>query len=178
MLNYSKKPSKRYRCYEETKSLNNPMKRLAVDTSICAGCRICEMYCSFIHEMKFSPSLSRITVIKEEKYGMDYPLFCRQCTNCTALEMCPTSALHNVKDGTIQVNIDLCISCGQCAENCSYKAVKMSEGHPIICDLCGGAPICVKKCPTKAISYLESEVFTEYPWEAFEILKKRWKIDA
>lgn len=177
-LNYSKKLSKRYRCHQETKSLNQMMKRLVVDTSICAGCRICEMYCSFIHERTFSPSLSRITVIKEEKYGMDYPLFCRQCNNCTALEICPTNALYKVSDGTIGVDLDLCIRCGQCAEKCNYDAVKMSKGYPILCDLCWGDPICVKKCPTKAISFLESEAFTEYPWEAFEILKKRWKIDA
>jgi len=154
------------------------MKRLTVDASICAGCRVCEMYCSYAHEMKFSPSLSRVTIIKEEKHGMDYPLFCRQCTNCTAVQSCPTNALQKVKEGTIQVNTDLCISCGQCAIKCKYNAVKMTAGQPLICDLCEGDPICVKKCPTKAINYIETEAFTEYPQEAFEILKKRWKIDA
>jgi len=54
----------------------------------------------------------------------------------------------------------------------------MTAGQPLICNLCEGDPICVKKCPTKAINYIETEAFTEYPQEAFEILKKRWKIDA
>jgi Fe-S-cluster-containing hydrogenase component 2 len=153
------------------------MKRLTVDTSVCAGCRVCEMYCSFAREKKFSPTLSRITVVKEEKHGMDYPVFCRQCDNCTAIEACPTDALYRTNEGIIQPNLDTCISCGQCAQECKYNAVKMFDGTPIICDLCGGDPMCVKKCPTNAIKFIETDVFNEYPQEAFQILKKRWKIN-
>jgi carbon-monoxide dehydrogenase iron sulfur subunit len=154
------------------------MKRLIVDASVCAGCRVCELYCAYSHYKKFSPSLSRITVIKIDKHGLDYPLTCRQCSFCSAMEACPIDALTRADDGTIHVNIETCIGCGRCAESCAYSTVKMWDSKPIICDLCGGDPECVKRCPTNALRYEEADFFSERPEEAFSKLRKEWGIDA
>ncbi len=53
------------------------MKRIKVKAELCAGCRQCEMVCSFEHFTRFSPSLSRVTVHKDDRNGLDYPVTCR-----------------------------------------------------------------------------------------------------
>ena len=151
------------------------MKRLTVDAAMCAGCRFCEMVCSFHHEGRFSPSLSRVTVIKEDEFGMDYPVFCRQCRTCPPVEICPTGALKT--DGIIMLDKEACTGCGICIEACTYNAIKMDEStKPQICDLCGGEPVCAERSPTKAIKYEEAEVLSETPEDAFRELRGRWGI--
>jgi len=151
------------------------LKRLIVDAAMCAGCRFCEMVCSFHHEGKFSPSLSRMTVIKEDEFGMDYPVFCRQCSTCPPVESCPTGALK--KDVIIMLDKEACTGCGICIEACTYDAIKMDEStKPLICDLCGGDPVCAERCPTEAIKFGEAEVFSETPEDAFRELRGRWGI--
>ncbi len=153
------------------------MKRIVVDSSLCAGCRYCEMLCSFSHEGRFSPSLSRIAVIKEDRYGMDYPVFCRQCDDCPPLESCPTGALSKMGLGIVAVDGDACTGCGSCLDVCTFKAIQLDESsRPLICDLCGGKPACVERCPTEALRFEESEEITERPEDAFSELRRRWGI--
>jgi carbon-monoxide dehydrogenase iron sulfur subunit len=153
------------------------MKRLLVDSAECSGCRYCEMVCSFHHEGRFSPSLSRVTVIKEDKYGMDYPVFCRQCEDCPPIATCPTEALSKNWQGFIAVDTDACTGCGTCVEACKYGAVKLDgRSNPLICDLCGGSPVCVERCPTGALRFEESEEPSELPEEVFRELRGRWGI--
>ena len=152
------------------------MKRLIVDAAVCAGCRICEMVCSFRHEERFSPSLSRVTVIKVDEFGMDYPVFCRQCGTCPPVDGCPTDAL-TAENGMVVLDKEACTGCGICIEACTYGAIKMDEStKPLICDLCGGEPVCAERCPTEAITFEEAEAFSETPEDAFRELRERWGI--
>jgi carbon-monoxide dehydrogenase iron sulfur subunit len=153
------------------------MKRITVDASECSGCRHCEMVCSFHHEGVFSPSLSRVTVIKEDRYGMDYPVLCRQCEVCPPIASCPTGALSKTQQGTVALNEDACTGCGVCIEACTYEAMKPGESsEPLVCDLCGGSPVCVSRCPTGALRFEEAEEPTERPEEVFRELRERWGI--
>jgi NAD-dependent dihydropyrimidine dehydrogenase PreA subunit len=52
------------------------------------------------------------------------------------------------------------------------------ETRPIICDLCGGDPACVIRCPTQAITFVESGFFDEKPSDALQRLMGRWGIDG
>ena len=96
------------------------MKRILVEPSSCAGCRICELACSFRHNGVFSPSLSRVTVLKVDKYGLDLPLFCRQCDRCHPIEACPTEALI----------CDLCDGSPACVERCPTQAISFEVTEP------------------------------------------------
>jgi len=151
------------------------LKRILVEAEKCAGCRFCEMLCSFHHEKKFSTQSSRITVTKEDKYSFDYPILCHQCDPCPSIAACPTGALAKTEFGVVSLNREVCACCGLCVNACPYCAVKLDESlKPVICDLCGGTPICVEKCPTKALSLWDGEA--EKPEEAIRKVLRRWGI--
>lgn len=152
------------------------MKRLGLDASKCAGCRICELACSYQHEGGFNPSLSRISVVKKDEYGFDYPLFCRQCDECPPIQACPVKALERTDEDTIKVS-DSCTGCGICVDTCTFNAVGFHGNSPLICDLCGGEPRCVEMCPTNALSFRETEWFRETQDEAMRELFRRWGIN-
>lgn len=128
-----------------------------IDASKCAGCRYCEMVCSFKHEGVFSPEYARVTVIKDDEQGIDYPVLCRQCKAGPCIKACPVGALAKTDVGVVKVSEDRCIGCAQCLEACPFGAIKLHPrlGIPLICDLCGGDPACVRKCPTEALTFTE-----------------------
>ena len=152
------------------------MRRILVDAERCAGCRLCEMVCSFHHEAKFSPGLSRVRVIKEDKHGFDYPVLCHQCDPCPSTAACPTGAL-TMREGVVHLNEEACTGCGACVEACVFDAVKLDESlKPLICDLCGGEPACVERCPTDALAFAESGEGFDSPEEVRRELMRRWGI--
>ena len=42
---------------------------IAVDVATCTGCRLCELACSFHHQRVFSPDLSSIRVLRNNRTG-------------------------------------------------------------------------------------------------------------
>lgn len=152
------------------------MKRIVVDAEECAGCRVCEMVCSFHHRRRFSPQLSRVMVIKEDKHGLDYPVFCHQCDPCPPITACTINALTKTELGVIHVDREACVGCGACIDACTFNAIKFDEdSKPIICDLCGGEPVCVERCPTKALTYTEGGRI-DRPEDVFKELLRRWGV--
>jgi carbon-monoxide dehydrogenase iron sulfur subunit len=153
------------------------LKRIQIDAEKCSGCRFCEMICSFQHSGKFSPSLSRVTVIKEDKDGFDYPVLCHHCDQCPPINTCPTGALSRTELGTIRLDRDVCTRCGSCISTCTFKALKLDDlSKPLFCDLCGGEPACVKRCPTGAMIFAESESSFKSPEKVRDGLLRRWGI--
>ena len=154
------------------------MKRIRVDAEACTGCRTCELVCSYRHAGRFSPSLSRVTIIKEDRLGLDYPIMCHQCGICAAQGACQTDAFTRDKEGVVEVEAVRCTGCGACAATCRYGAVKVVDSLALICDLCGGEPNCVVHCPTKALAYSE-DVSEPEPLETiFAELLRRWGVDG
>jgi len=144
-------------------------------------CRRCEMMCSFSHENAFGSSISRITVMKEDIFGFDLPIVCWHCNPCNAMENCSAEALEKKKNGLIFVNEEKCAGCGKCIETCKIGAVKLhpEKKTPLICDQCDGKPQCVEKCPTKALTYVETaEQQPTLPNQILEETLKRWGINA
>ncbi|RLG79461.1 MAG: 4Fe-4S dicluster domain-containing protein [Thermoprotei archaeon] len=169
-------------------------KRLiAVDPSKCSGCRYCELWCSFAHEGVFSPSLSRISVVKDDRMGMDYPVVCRMCSPAPCIKACPHNALVQTEEGIIRVIEERCTGCGRCVKACPFGAVKMhpAKAKPLICDLCGGGePVCVLKCPTGALRFYPvgevgvsgserafDKAYT-YALSQYKALLRRWGINV
>ncbi|MGA2766914.1 MAG: 4Fe-4S dicluster domain-containing protein [Candidatus Bathyarchaeia archaeon] len=156
------------------------MKRIIVDVDRCSGCRLCEAVCSFAHENLFGSSASRITVVKDDAFGFDLPVMCWHCSRCLPMETCPSKALKRNPEGLIYASEE-CIGCGKCVETCLVGAIKLHpERHtPLICDQCGGKPICVRKCPTKALTYSETNVQRpKLPVKVLEETLRKWRIIA
>jgi Fe-S-cluster-containing hydrogenase component 2 len=155
----------------------NVLKRLIVSAEDCAGCRHCELVCSFEHERVFNPELSRIRVIKDDTNGLDYPITCRNCDSCPPTQKCPTKSITKTEAG-IQVKWQDCNECGLCVKLCTFNAIRLNKKNkPLICDTCNDDPECAKRCPTQAITYVESEVFTETLNDAFVRMKEKWGIE-
>lgn len=158
------------------------MKRILVDVNRCSGCRQCEMVCSFNSENKFGSSISKITVIKEDNFGLDLPIVCWHCNPCKAMKNCPTEALERNEEGLVFVNEKKCIGCEKCLATCTIGAIKLHPKRktPLICNQCGGKPLCVQKCPTKALTYIETETQQQprLPDHVIKETLRRWRIIA
>jgi Fe-S-cluster-containing dehydrogenase component len=97
------------------------------------------------------------------------------------MESCPSEALNRNPEGLIHVDEEKCTGCGKCVKACRMLAIKLHpERHtPLICDLCGGKPICASKCPTKALTYSETRTQRpKLPSKVFEETLRKWRIVA
>lgn len=125
---------------------------ITLDLSKCSGCSRCQVHCSFFHSGKVGRSGARMKVVKFEDIGIDYPVVCQQCKEryCTK---CPEHAIEVGPLGQVVVSPTLCTVCGTCEIMCPIGAIELYEEIPLVCDLCGGEPRCVKACTLDAISY-------------------------
>jgi len=73
---------------------------IIVNENNCTGCLICQLWCSFFHKQKFSPSEAYIQITNQ--YGLNPKIS----------------------------YLDGCTKCGQCAQHCLYDALRitMTEG--------------------------------------------------
>ncbi len=56
------------------------------------------------------------------------------------------------------INQELCIQCGKCAEVCRFKAIPVVDGKFIVDELsCEGCGYCARVCPVNAITNLNSK---------------------
>ena len=127
---------------------------IIVNPAKCVGCRLCELACSFIKTGKFNPKVSRIRIVTSYPALIDYPVVCIQCESSPCINVCPMGALNkDKKTGAIILDEEKCTGCKLCAMECPYSAINFNEKikKPIICDLCGGEPECVKWCYFDAI---------------------------
>jgi len=134
--------------------------KINVDPEKCSGCRLCETACTREHYNNYGSRTARVRVVKIESEGIDYPVLCQKCERPLCAEACPVEALTQDKStGVIEVNEDICTSCGSCVKACPFGACNMhpQDMVPIMCDLCGGDPQCVVECPTDALTIDDSK---------------------
>ncbi len=134
-------------------------KLLLVDMTKCTGCKQCSLACSFIKESIFDMYRSRIKVRKKEDIALGLQLLCEQCDAHPCIDACAEAALtRDENTGIITVNADACTGCGSCAEVCPYHGIRLhpETNVPLICDLCGGDPYCVKHCVPEALMWVDA----------------------
>jgi Fe-S-cluster-containing hydrogenase component 2 len=122
--------------------------------SKCTECQICMEICSWIHFEENTTKRSRIWV-EADWPEMPTLRVCLACKDHDCIQACPNGAL--AWDNWIQVDKDLCDSCGMCVEACSVKGIRMDPmTHlPLVCDTCEGGFQCVQWCPTQAIERIK-----------------------
>jgi carbon-monoxide dehydrogenase iron sulfur subunit len=134
-------------------------KILLADWKRCTGCRTCTFVCSFYHYCVFSPSISRIHIVKQEEKGVNIPVICEHCMNPSCVAACPEGALEVDARGMVNYIEDACTLCKACVEACPYDALALGslKGKQVLlkCDLCGGEPQCVEYCTPEALKWVE-----------------------
>ncbi|MEW6328545.1 MAG: ATPase, T2SS/T4P/T4SS family [Candidatus Micrarchaeota archaeon] len=110
--------------------------RLKLDVSKCTDCGACVSHCPK------HPNSRKI-------------LLCRHCPPQSALckNTCPKNAIVEIGNGLLAVDEKICDGCGLC--ECPYEALIFKKGLALKCDLCGGEPECVGRCPEDALTVFE-----------------------
>jgi Fe-S-cluster-containing dehydrogenase component len=97
-------------------------------------------------------------------------LYCQQCDDPKCLKACPTGALHvDDKSGARVIDQKVCIGCQTCLRACIFYSTSTSRikynaetKKCFKCDLCGGDPECVKRCPLGA---------SQLSWMTYKIVR-------
>ncbi|MDD5191362.1 MAG: twin-arginine translocation signal domain-containing protein [Dehalococcoidales bacterium] len=130
------------------------------DTTICAGCGVCGLMCSFAHETEFNPTLSR-SFLERDPFEANY-IFksCQQCLSPSCYFACPQAdkAFCIDANGTRYIDAAYCDGCGKCRQACPFDPprIKINQRKNVAfqCDLCrgqSGGPVCVQYCTMKAL---------------------------
>lgn len=127
------------------------MKKLFVDSRTCLGCHFCEIICSLTHlGNEVNPKKARIRVREDIANHIFKPVVCQACKKPKCVEACEHDAIH--QDPKLKIPIidaEKCTGCQACLKACPFDAIFYDAGEqiPLVCDLCGGDPQCVKYCP-------------------------------
>ena len=133
-------------------SIGVPRKGFFTDTSLCIGCKACEVACKEWNHVPADTSLEltgesfdntsalgadswRHVAFIEQKVPATDPSghdgvkwlmssdVCKHCTHAACLDVCPTGALFRTEHGTVVVQQDICNGCGYCVSACPYGVI-------------------------------------------------------
>jgi len=129
-----------------------PRKGFFTDTSVCIGCKACEVACkewnaipedglnllgsSYDNTGALGASTWRHVAFIEQRQpvqGGDGAAgdlrwlmssdVCKHCTHAACLDVCPTGSLFRTEFGTVVVQEDICNGCGYCIPACPYGVI-------------------------------------------------------
>ncbi len=139
-----------------------PRMGFFTDTSICIGCKACEVACkewnavpedgislsgmSYDNTVSLGASTWRHVAFIEQPArppaeGIRWLMssdVCKHCTESACLDVCPTGALFRTEFGTVVVQDDVCNGCGYCVPACPFGVIARREedGQAHKCTLC------------------------------------------
>ncbi len=143
------------------------------DLELCTGCHVCEAICSFVKEGRIRPEASRIQVSMDPFAGTVEnctPHPCLQCAEPQCMLSCPVNGAMSIdeKTGARLIHASQCPpTCRECLDACGARfSPPRILFHPekkicMKCDLCDGAPECVKWCPNGALRLMPHSEFVE-----------------
>ena len=148
------------------------------DTTVCIGCKACEVACKEWNEVPDDGFVFRATsydntgalgastwrhvaFVEQDGRWLMMSDVCKHCTHAACLDVCPTGALFRTEFDTVVVQSDVCNGCGYCVPACPYGVIDRREddGRAWKCTLCydrlrgGMEPACAKACPTESIQF-------------------------
>ena len=130
--------------------------RIRANFDQCTGCDICRLECSFKSCGGYNPRLALLRIEAGSDGLTAFPVVCHQCENAFCEKVCPHDAMHRDEEtGVPVISAEKCRKCGMCMQYCPLQVIiKNENGHAVKCDLCGGDPLCVKVCPTGALTLI------------------------
>ncbi|MFC0554297.1 4Fe-4S dicluster domain-containing protein [Planotetraspora thailandica] len=148
------------------------------DSSICIGCKACEVACKewngvpddgFVFRATSydntghlgSDTWRHVAFIEQDGRWLMSSDVCKHCTHAACLDVCPTGALFRTEFDTVVVQPDICNGCGYCVPACPFGVIERreSDGRAWKCTMCydrlrgGMEPACAKACPTDSIQF-------------------------
>ena len=133
------------------------MKMICVDRSKCNGCGACQSICSMVKQDRVQPAEARIRLQRAGGAKLQYVTYCQHCADPECLKACLKTIIR--KDGGLVLrNFNGCFACSACEVACPMGAVVYDScvDAYMTCDQCGGDPVCVKICPTGALSFVDA----------------------
>ncbi|MDD5189566.1 MAG: 4Fe-4S dicluster domain-containing protein [Dehalococcoidales bacterium] len=126
------------------------IKKLLTDKTMCISCHQCEIVCSQFHfNGEVNPRRSRIRILENNFIGVSEPIVCRQCLKPACVAACPSGAITKDETlGRVMIAPHKCNGCLECLKGCPFHAIFIDERtqQPLVCDLCGGKPMCAQFC--------------------------------
>ena len=128
------------------------------DTSVCIGCKACEVACKQWNGVPAAEHLDllgmshdntgalganawRHVAFVEQSKPVDLGMpavdglrwlmasdVCKHCTHAGCLDVCPTGALFRTEFGSVVVQQDICNGCGYCVSACPYGVIERRPG--------------------------------------------------
>ena len=146
-------------------SNRGPRKGFFTDTTLCIGCKACEVACkqwnqlpddgliftgmSYDNTVELGAStwrhvafIERPMALSTQDAGAFSWLFssdvCKHCVRAGCLESCPTGAIIRTEFDSVYVQPDICNGCGYCVVNCPFGVIDRREddGRAWKCTLC------------------------------------------
>ena len=124
------------------------------DTSICIGCKACEVACKEWNDVP-DDGLNFLGTSYDNTGGLDADTWrhvafveqtvtqpvatdngvrwlmssdvCKHCTHAACLDVCPTGALFRTEFDTVVVQQDVCNGCGYCVPACPFGVIDKRE---------------------------------------------------
>ena len=147
---------------ETNKSGEGPRYGMVIDLRRCFGCHACSIACKAEQDVPLGRFKSWVVVSEKGRYPRarrDFlPVLCNNCDKPPCVELCPTGATKQRKDGIVTQDEQLCIGCKYCVQACPY-GMKYSDPRTNTaqkCDFClhrvkqGILPACVNACNARA----------------------------
>jgi formate dehydrogenase iron-sulfur subunit len=160
-----------------------PVVAKYIDTSICIGCKACEVACQEWNDLPVAKTeqvgtyqtmptmqanywnLIQFREVTTEQTGLEWLLRKDQCMHCDdpgCLAACPApGAIVQYQNGIVDVDPERCIGCKLCETGCPFDVPRYTAGNDKMakCTLCvdrvqvGLEPACIKACPTGCLQF-------------------------
>jgi anaerobic carbon-monoxide dehydrogenase iron sulfur subunit len=129
---------------------------ITFDKDKCVLCDMCLGVCSLNKLEQIKPAAACIHISRDPLVSFGKPT----CTVCdmtherACVDSCPTEALeYDETSGVVRFDAGLCTMCENCVDACPNVGIDREAEKIMICDLCGGDPLCVKWCPEGALAW-------------------------
>lgn len=99
---------------------------MVADLNRCVGCQTCTAACKHTNATPPGVQWRKVLDIEMGEYPsverLFMPVGCQHCSDPPCMEVCPSTATGQRKDGIVTIDYDICIGCSYCAVACPYQA--------------------------------------------------------